>query len=415
MRYREMTVASLSLPRIVLQVLVPFAAGYIMVWLLRSVNAVVAPELVRELGLTASGLGLLTSAYFFTYAAMQLPMGLLLDRYGPRRTQAGLFVFAGIGCLGFATSQNELMLTLSRALIGLGFAGGLMAGFKTVALWLPRDKVPMGNGCYMAVGAIGAILAATPTQLLVEAIGWRPSFVLLGIVTLAAAAAIHLVVPERGGGGKAETLPELLRGLAGVIRDRLFWKVTPIVSATNAVALAVQSLWLGPWLIDVGGLSRVEAANYLMACSLGFGVGVAGIGTLATWLGRRGVDTLTVLTFAILPFLAIQTLMVLGWATNALLLVVILYGMTGQVAIIVHAKFAEHFGVALAGRASTAANLVAFILAFACQYVIGWVIDFWPPGPGGGYHPEGYRAAFAGALAIQVATYLWYLGFRERR
>ncbi|MSP48430.1 MAG: MFS transporter [Alphaproteobacteria bacterium] len=406
---------ALSLPRIVLQVLVPFAAGYVMTWLLRSVNAVVAPDLVRELGLTASGLGLLTSAYFFTYAAMQLPVGLLLDRYGPRRTQAGLFVFTAFGCLGFALAEDELTLTLSRALIGLGLAGGLMAGFKTVALWLPRDKVPMGNGCYMAVGALGAILAATPTSLLVQAIGWRPTFALLGAVMLAVAAAIHLIVPERGGGGRIETLPEQLRGLAGVVRDRLFWKVTPLVSTTNAVALAVQSLWLGPWLIDVGGLTRVEAANYLMVCSLGFGIGVAGIGTLATWLGRRGIDTLTVLTFAVLPFLGVQAVMVLGWTTDALILLVLLYGMTGQVAIVVHAKFAEHFGIALAGRASTALNLVAFVLAFASQYLVGGIIDLWPPGPDGGYHPDGYRAAFAGALAIQVASYVWYLAVRERR
>ena len=102
------------LPRIVLHVMTPFAAGYVMVWLLRSVNAVVAPDLVRDLGLTASGLGLLTAAYFFTYAAMQLPVGLLLDRFGPRRTQSGLFLFSALGCLGFAVSQNELSLTLSR-------------------------------------------------------------------------------------------------------------------------------------------------------------------------------------------------------------------------------------------------------------------------------------------------------------
>src|SRR6185436_17877768 len=104
-----------------------------------------------------------------------------------------------------------------------------------------------------------------------------PSFVLFAAMTLAAAAAIYLVVPERGGGGKIETFPQQLRGLASVVRDRVFWRVTPVVAATNATALAVQSLWLGPWLVDVGGLSRGEAANYLMACSLGFAVGVASV------------------------------------------------------------------------------------------------------------------------------------------
>jgi len=403
------------LPRIVLHVMVPFAAGYVMVWLLRSVNAVVAPDLVRDLGLTASGLGLLTSAYFFTYAAMQLPVGLLLDRYGPRRTQSGLFLIAALGCIGFAAAQNELTLTLSRALIGLGLAGGLMTGFKTVALWFPRDKVAMGNGCYMAVGGLGAVLAATPSSLLVQAIGWRPSFVLFAAMTFAAAAAIYIAVPERGGGGKIETFPEQLRGLARVVRDRVFWKVTPVVATTNATALAVQSLWLGPWLVDVGGLSRGEAANYLMACSLGFAVGVASAGSLISWLRSRGIDTLTVLSYGIVPFLLVQGLMLSGWATEFLLPIAVAYGLTGQVATMALAKYPEHFGVALAGRASTATNLVAFTLAFACQYAVGWVIDFWPPGPGGGYHPDGYRAAFAGALVIEVAAYLWYLGFRERR
>ena len=407
--------AESPLPRIVLHVMTPFAAGYVMVWLLRSVNAVVAPDLVRDLGLTASGLGLLTAAYFFTYAAMQLPVGLLLDRFGPRRTQSGLFLFSALGCLGFAVSQNELSLTLSRALIGLGLAGGLMTGFKTVALWFPRDKVAMGNGCYMAVGGLGAVLAATPSSLLVQEIGWRPAFVLFGALTFATAALIYLVVPERGGGGKIETFPEQLRGLGSVVRDRVFWKVTPIVATSNATALAVQSLWLGPWLVDVGGLSRGEAANYLMACSLGFAVGVASAGSLISWLRRHDIDTLTVISYGILPFLIVQALMVGGLAADFPLLIAIAYGLTGQVATMALAKYPEHFGVALAGRASTATNLVAFLLAFSCQYAVGWVIDFWPPEANGGYHPDGYRAAFAGALAIQVASYLWYLGFRERR
>jgi len=408
-----MSAATLPLPQIILRVLVPFAAGYLMTWLLRSVNAVVAPDLVRDLGLTASGLGLLTAAYFFTYAAMQLPLGLLLDRYGPRRTQASLFVLAALGCLGFALARDELALTLARALIGLGLAGGLMAGFKTVALWLPRDKVSMGNGCYMAVGGLGAILAATPSDLLVQAIGWRSTFVLLGAIVLAVAAAIYLIVPERGGGGKAESWGEQIGGLGRVFKDRLFWRVTPVVALTNGVALAVQSLWLGPWLVDAQGLTRDRAAVYLMACSLAFGIGVAGIGTLASALDRRGIGALQILAVALVPFFLAQIAMAAGFGDPLLLVVV--YGMTGQVGIVVHATFAAHFGVALAGRASTALNLVAFAIAFAGQYAVGGVIDLWPTTAGGGYHPDGYRAAFAGALVLQLLGYVWFFAFRERR
>src|ERR1700694_5203953 len=113
-----------------LKVLPPFALGYFLTYLLRAVNAVVAPDLVAEIGLDAAELGLLTAAYLGAFALFQLPLGVLLDRYGPRRVQVALLGVAAFGCLLFAFGRNALMLTAARALIGLGFCGGLMGGFK---------------------------------------------------------------------------------------------------------------------------------------------------------------------------------------------------------------------------------------------------------------------------------------------
>ena len=123
-----------------LRVLTPFALGYFLTYLLRAVNAVVAPDLVAEVGLGAAELGLLTAAYLGAFALVQLPLGVLLDRYGPRRVQAASLGVATLGCLLFAAGRDALTLTTARALIGLGFAGGLMSGFKAVVIWVPGRR-----------------------------------------------------------------------------------------------------------------------------------------------------------------------------------------------------------------------------------------------------------------------------------
>ena len=131
-----------SLGRIMLLVLVPFGSGYFLSYLFRAVNAVVAPDLVEDIGLSASGLGLLTAAYLFAFAAFQLPLGILLDRYGPRRVQTALLLTAAAGAVLFGVAESEDLLIAARAMIGLGFAGGLMASFKAVAIWAPPGRMP---------------------------------------------------------------------------------------------------------------------------------------------------------------------------------------------------------------------------------------------------------------------------------
>ncbi|NJO23808.1 MAG: MFS transporter [Sphingomonadales bacterium] len=116
--------------RLLLIALVPFSLGFFFSYLYRAVNAVIAPDLVRDVGLSAGELGLLTAAYLFAFSMFQLPLGILLDRYGPRRVQATLVAIGGIGALIFATAESITVLTIARAIIGLGFAGGLMSGFK---------------------------------------------------------------------------------------------------------------------------------------------------------------------------------------------------------------------------------------------------------------------------------------------
>ena len=181
---------------LLLRVFLPFVAGYYLAYLFRTINAVMASPLATELGLSAGDLGLLTSVYFLTFAAAQIPIGILLDRYGPRRVQSILMVVAALGSALFAASENFSMLLLGRALIGLGVAAALTAGMQALVLWFPRERVPLLNGWMVMLGALGAVTATWPAELLLASIGWRELFGLLAALTAVCAIMVHFVVPE---------------------------------------------------------------------------------------------------------------------------------------------------------------------------------------------------------------------------
>jgi MFS family permease len=178
-------------------VLLPFAAGYYLSYLFRSINALIAGDLTAELDLSAADLGLLTSAYFLMFAAVQLPCGVLIDRYGPRLVDSALLLVAAAGSLLFALADGVWPLMLARALIGLGVAVGLVAGLKAIVLWFPPERVALANGWYIMLGALGAVSATGPAEFLVQGVGWRGLFAILGASTAAVALLILVVVPER--------------------------------------------------------------------------------------------------------------------------------------------------------------------------------------------------------------------------
>jgi MFS family permease len=187
----------MSRARPIVCVLLPFAAGYYLSYLFRSINALIAGDLTAELGLGAAGLGLLTSVYFLVFAAVVLPCGALLDRYGPRLIDSGLLLLAAAGSLVFAVADGVMTLLVGRALIGLGVAVGLMAGLKAIVLWFPPERVALANGVYIMLGALGAVSATGPAEAVVQTLGWRGLFAVLAAASAAVALLILLVVPDR--------------------------------------------------------------------------------------------------------------------------------------------------------------------------------------------------------------------------
>jgi predicted MFS family arabinose efflux permease len=396
---------------VIVAALLPFALGYLLSYLFRAVNAVVAPDLVAELQLNATQLGLMTAAYLFAFSLFQVPLGVLLDRFGPRRVQAALLVVAAIGALLFSVGQTATSLTLARALIGLGFAGGLMSGFKAVVLFVPEQRRGFASSCVMSLGALGLIIATAPMEAAVARYGWRSAFVGLACATALVAAIVFFVVPKQHATSAALPWREQARSIWSIIRDPAFLRLAPLLGISAGTHIAIQTLWAGPWWRDIGGLDRAGVAHELMLMAMAFFVGILGTGWVADWFVRRGVSILDVLLGFMVAFFAAQALIILDALRHPAWL---LFGMLGQVAVLAFPWFSTYFGVARSGRANGAMNLVIFGLAFISQSLIGWIIDLYPRTATGGFPIEAYRAGFGTFLVLELLGLLWFLPARRR-
>lgn len=399
---------SLRASAIVLTVVVPFGCGYYLSYLFRTVTAVISPQLVTELGLTPSDLGLLTSMFFITFAAMQIPLGILLDRYGPRRVQIALLLIAAAGAALFAVGDSFLWVAMGRGCIGIGVAGCLMASFKANAIWWPSDRLPLMNNVVAAFGSFGALSATVPVEWLLHFTGWREIFAVLALCTVGVSALMLFVVPERAqytdskiGLGRqiAEMLP--------ILKDGYYWRVAALVVPIQASYLAYQTLWAGPWLRDVAGLGRAGVADHLFLMQLGMFVGVIGSGLLADRLRRLPGATSKILTISMASFIVVQAGLAFGIAefSGALWL---LFGLTGAGAFLAFALYTNYFPREQTGRVITAVNLILFVAAFGAQWGIGAVIGLYPE-VGAGYSAEGHQAALIAMVVLQGLGFLWFM------
>ncbi|MFH1869528.1 MAG: MFS transporter [Pseudomonadota bacterium] len=387
-----------------LRIFLPFAAGYYFSYFLRNVNAVIAPELTRELGVSAADLGLLTSAYLLTFGAVQLPLGLALDRYGARRVEAALLLIAATGCALFAAGNSLSELAFARALIGLGVSACLMASFKAFSQWFGLERQASLNAAIMAAGGLGALTASTPLSWAIPQLGWRSVFVALAVAGVAAAAGIFST-PEKPGHAQSEPLSSQLAGLGAVLASRAFWRYAPQSTLIIGGFLALQGLWAVPWLMNFAGLPREAAAHHLLLMGGGMLMGFLGIAFGVAPLARRGLPPLRLLQGGMGIGLLATLLIVLGVAPGEPLWFI--FGLVFSVGNLAYALLQAHFSPALAGRVNTALNLMVFVGAFAIQWGFGAMVDLLQAA--GHTTRAAYQMSFGGLLAVQVASWLWFL------
>src|SRR4051794_21302396 len=235
--------ASTVQQRHIASVFFPFASGYLMSYLFRTVNGPLGERLIAEFHLNASQLGLLTSVYFLAFAASQLPLGLLIDHYGPRRVQIGLCLLAAAGALVFAVADSTPTLILGRTLIGLGTAAGLVAGLKALNMAVPHDRLMLGNGFYIMCGGLGAMAGTYPVSWATDVLGWRGTFIALAVATLLVAVALTVVAPHQASATRAEPWRQTLAALSGICRTAAFWRLAPASASVIGSAFAIHGLW----------------------------------------------------------------------------------------------------------------------------------------------------------------------------
>ena len=258
-----MTANAPTFATLFLRVFLPFALAYFLSYIFRGVNAVIFPYLERDIGITAGDLGLLTSAFFLFFAGCQPVLGVMLDRYGPRRVQVVLLAMAAAGSALFGLSLSLGELIVARVLIGLGFAGGLMAAIKAITLWYPPERWGLITGFHMMAGGLGSMAATLPVE-------WSLSVDELAGPVLLAGRLLprHVGDPvrrrartrraARRPSDEGGTLAEQFRITGTVLTDGFYWRIQPLLAVQQLAFIGCISLWIGPWLRDVGGFGDKE-------------------------------------------------------------------------------------------------------------------------------------------------------------
>jgi type IV secretory pathway TrbF-like protein/sugar phosphate permease len=397
-------------PRAGVVILLPFIAGYYLSYLFRTINALIADRLAAELALTAAQLGLLTAAYFVTFAVIQLPLGVWLDRHGPRRVQSMLLSTAAVGATTFSLAGGFASLLIGRALMGLGAAGALMAGLKAIALWFPKERATLLNGLFITLGGLGAVTATAPAEAVLDMTGWRGLFVMLAPVTALCAAAVFLLVPDPMHRTTRSSDAARLRrsiGLKGIFTDPRFWRLAPLSATCIGTSWALQGLWAAAWLADVERLDRADVVRCLFVMALALCAAALGLGLAADRLRRRGIPVQSLLVCAALFSIAAQFALILRWPLPLSLLWSTVAGM-GAGTVLSFAALAEEFPAESIGRANGALNVLHLGGAFIAQSGIGLIVQQWPSADGR-YPAAAYQVALAFSLALQVAAVFWFI------
>ncbi len=395
----------MSRGRLIVCVMLPFAAGYYLSYLFRTINALIAGDLAVELNLSAVDLGFLTSVYFLVFAAAQLPLGALLDRHGPRTIQSALLLLASTGALVFALADGLLGLVIGRALLGVGVALALMAGFKAIVLWFPPERLALANGWLVMLGALGAVTATAPADLVVQAIGWRGLFALLAGLSALAALLVLFAVPEPSPGRPGQSAVPTVSVWA-IYRDRRFWRIAPLSAVGIGTSWSLQGLWAAPWLRDVNGLDRSGVVQHLSVMAVAVCTSALLLGMAADRLRRLGLKTELLLASTLVLSMAAQVALVFRWPVPSFLAWAVIAA-AGAATVLSFAILAQYFPKEMSGRANAALNLLHVGCAFVLQSATGFIIEQWPEA-GGTYPAEAHRLAMAATLVLQLVALAWF-------
>jgi sugar phosphate permease len=381
------------------------AMGYILVYFHRLCPAVLAVDLMRDLNAGGSLTGLLSGAYFYMYALMQLPAGLLSDSWGPRKTITFFFIVACVGSVVLGLAPTVIWAVIGRALVGVGVAMLFVPTLKILAEWFRIQEFAFMTGILMAMGGIGALTAATPLVWLSNWIGWRNAFVLVGVFTLVLAIAVWIVVRNRpsemgweipGLITPISSQPEigLLASVKQVLSCKYFWPLAVWFFFNFGLFFSLGGLWGGPYLMHVYGMQKSESGRILSMLAVGLVVGGPFLSWLSDKVFKRRKPVLVLSATGVAALTAMPTFFtdaIPVWGLHLLFLLLALFG-NGIVAV-TFTMNKELFPVSIAGTATGLVNLFCFAGAAAFQPILGYILEQYDK-KGAVFSLAGYQAVF---------------------
>ena len=394
-----------------LRVFLCFAFAYFMSYAFRTINVVIAPDLVKDLGLNNADLGLLSSAYFIGFGATQIPLGLALDRFGPRITEAWVMILAVIGALIFAIAEDFTTLVMARVLIGMGVSACLMAAFSGFRAWYAPSQQGQLASAMLVCGTSGALASTWPVHLVTPYIGWRGVFLVMAALSFLAILILYFGLPVKKSAPTDKPIQSTSATLSWqsyrpILTNSFFWRILPLGTFCYGGFIAVQTLWFGPWLIEVMDYPATTAAQIVF----GFNVVLLLAYLFNTWvlpkLARRGIDTMRYMTWTV----GMSMIMQAGayfWQTSLVWVWWYLFAITCASFVLAQSIIVLYFPKHYSGRVSTSYNLTLFIGAFIVQWGIGHMLDL---GIALGWNKtSAYDLALAVFLAIQILGFIWFL------
>ena len=350
-----------------------FACGYFLSCLLRAITATLSPFLTSEFNLNAGDLGLLAGGYFLGFATIQIPLGYLLDRHGPKKVVSSFLLIAIIGTIAFALAQNFAGLLISRILIGVGVSACLMAPLTGYRIWFADEYQQRANAWMLTVLSLGFVFSTLPVQVLLPMIGWRWIFGGIAFLIFIVIVLTIFFIPSWKN-EPDETLEKNPGLLSDVWKNKFFRSTIPLGLFNYGGMVAIQTLWAGPWMVRVAGYSPLESAKGLFLINTTMLVAFFIFGYILPKITKLGIESMRLMKLG-LPISYLSLLFIIISGENAGTLHFTIYILTSIVLTLTQPAVALSFPTSLAGKSLTSFNLLIFVGTFLMQWGIGLVID----------------------------------------
>tara|TARA_B100000780_G_scaffold58561_1_gene37316 strand:- start:1725 stop:2933 length:1209 start_codon:yes stop_codon:yes gene_type:complete len=382
-----------------------FAFGFFISNLLRSITATLTPILTTEFNLSAGNLGLLAGGYFIGFAIMQIPVGFLLDKHGPKKIISSFLVIAIIGTLSFALAKTFAGLLISRIFIGVGVSACMMGPLTGYRVWFAEKYQQRANSWMLMVANLGFVSSTLPVQILLPEIGWRMIFGLIAILTLLSIILILMFIPSWN--KTDETLKkENLSALSEIWKNKFFISLIPIAFINYGGIQAIQTLWAGPWMLEVAGYNALQSATGLFWINITMLIAFLFWGYILPKIESFGVDSIKIIKIGLpISYIVLFLIIYLGQKAGATLFA--LYILASIVISLTQPAIALTFAKNLAGKSLTSFNVFLFSGTFFMQWGIGLIIDFC--GYLGLEKVYSYQISFFCFLLLCIFSYLFFI------